>query len=86
VYEVFSDQIHHEVRDLPPAGRQVIEELILALSLAPWNSEPAVTQNPQAELRFRTFETDEGFGFIYFVIVEHAHEVVVERLIWSTYG
>ena len=86
MYEVFSDQIHHEVRDLPPAARQVIEELTVALSLAPWNSEPAVKQNPQAELRFCTFETDEGFGFIYFVIVEHAHEVVVERLIWSSWG
>lgn len=85
MYEVHSDQIDDEVRDLPAFARQAIEQLVLALASAPWDGRPAVKQNPDAELRFVTFDTDEGFGFIYYVIVEHAREVVIDRLIWSAH-
>ena len=85
MYEVHSELIDNEVRDLPPSAREAIAQLHGALSRTPWASAPAVKHNPDAELRFLTFDTAEGFGFIYFVIVEHAREVVLERLIWSTY-
>jgi hypothetical protein len=85
-YEVNSELIDDEVRDLPLSARTAIDQLRTSLSLAPWAGQPAVKQNPAAELRFFTFDTEDGFGFLYFVIVEHAREVVIERLIWSTYA
>ncbi|MEJ2862852.1 hypothetical protein [Actinomycetospora flava] len=86
MYEVRSELIDDEVRDLPPGAREAIAQLQVALSHTPWDSAPAVKHNPDAELRFLTFDTAEGFKFIYFVIIEHAREVVLERLIWSTWG
>lgn len=48
----------------------------------PWQSEPAAHDNPDGEVRFASFATASGSGFVYFLILEDQNRVDLLELIW----
>jgi len=82
VYDLNDDDIVEQVRSLPSDARRVFEELCTVVALVPWQSEPAAHDNPDGQVRFVSFTTTAGSGFVYFLILEDEHRVDLLELIW----
>lgn len=82
MYDLNDDDIADQVRALPPDARTVFGELRTVIALVPWQSEPAAHNNPDGEVRFASFATGTGSGFVYFLILEDQNRVDLLGLIW----
>lgn len=83
MYDLNDDDIADQIRALPADARTRFEELRTAIALVPWQSEPAAHDNPDGEVRFASFTTPTGSGFVYFLILEDQHRVDLLELIWT---
>lgn len=84
-YEVDSSVVAEQVAVWPDDARSRFDEALVVLELTPWNSRPASRSNPDGQFRFLPFDSPHGSGFIYFVIVEHAAEVMITDALWLAY-
>jgi hypothetical protein len=82
VYDLNDDDVADQVRALPPDARAAFEELRSVIALVPWQSEPASRDNPDGEVRFASFSSATGSGFVYYLILENQHRVDLLELIW----
>jgi hypothetical protein len=48
--------------------------------------KPANSANPDGQTRFLPLRTSDGSGLVIYVIVEHAHQVVILDVIWASLG
>lgn len=81
-YQVGDGAVAAVVAGWPNDARARFNEVCTVLSLTPWNSQPAQRTNPDGQFRFLPFTTTNGFGFVYFIVIEHAREVSIVDAIW----
>lgn len=82
MYDLDDEDIADQVHALPPEARTVFDELCTVIALVPWQSEPAAHGNPDGRVRFASFATAAGSGFVYFLILEDQHRVDLLELVW----
>ncbi len=82
MYDLNDDDVADQVRALPSDARAFFEELRTIIALVPWQSEPASHDNPDGEVRFTSFSSATGSGFVYFLILEDQNRVDLLELIW----
>lgn len=83
-YQIDDRAVAETVAGWPADARSRYAEVRNVLSLTPWNSQPARRSNPDGAFRFLAFGTASGFGFVYFIIIEHAREVSLVDAIWHS--
>lgn len=82
MFDLNDDDVADQVAALPPGARAVFEELRSVIALVPWQGEPASHANPDGEVRFVSFTTATGSGFVYYLILEDQNRVDLLELIW----
>jgi hypothetical protein len=82
VYEVNSDDVNAQLAHLPVGALRALAELRTTLEVAPWSGEPVNYHNPSGPLRFLAFSSDEGSGFVYYLILDDQRRVDLLELIW----
>lgn len=83
MHDLNDDDVADQVAALPPDARAVFDELCSVIALVPWHSEPASHANPDGEVRFVSFATATGSGFVYYLILDVENRVALLELIWT---
>jgi hypothetical protein len=74
-------EVREQIAAFPDKALPYLDELITFLELTPWNGRSASDKDPDANMRTQAFGL-HGEGLAWYVIVEHAREVTVVRLLW----
>lgn len=82
MYRLDDEDIAGDLRTLPHAALTGYAQVRTVLEVAPWAGDPANARNPDGPLRVLPFDSADGSGLVFYLILERERRVDVLELVW----